>query len=596
MAIMYPPKQPRKNSSEAEKKVYKALQSLSNAYYVVHSVQWKLARATNGQENGECDFLILHPQRGILAIEVKGGDPKNPHTRQNLADADHRQAPNFIKALQDYLEVKGKNDLLALPRGYGIWAPDGDFVPYSGATYVDHVLMASDLAEPAEAIDRLYNLLAHSEPLVWPASDDDIAWLFRQSANLIHPLLRDRLARNAQRQIAQFSQEQEQHIDLLQRERIVAIEGSAGTGKTILAFQLAALLSEQRQRVLFLTFSEVQQQWLRGDDGPKRRKSPFDILCLKDCVRMLFQVAGLNPHEVPLDDINTARPQLRLLSKMRFALNALEEQQRSGRVRYDVIIIDEAQDFLDEVIVLVHDRMWKGALQGSGHFFYFYDPQQRTDLPGPLRPVLSQNALTINLRRNYRNTHEIYALMRIFNPTLEEQRLPSSLDGDQPHAIAVWYFSPTRVFSQVSPPEAEKLALREVLRRLFSEGVAPNKVLVVTCRGRTRSYWLQPAHQQIAGRRLRPINHHPRTADDVNLSTVRSVKGIESDTVILTEVDGVTGTPRQIQLLFTAISRARQNLIILDDAEHFLSLAKQAPVWLVNEVTDGELIPGPDAV
>src|SRR5688572_25194660 len=72
MAILFPP-QPHEGSPASELKVRAVLASLDDDWRVFHSVAWQSVRA--GREgDGEADFVLLHPRRGLVVLEVKGGE------------------------------------------------------------------------------------------------------------------------------------------------------------------------------------------------------------------------------------------------------------------------------------------------------------------------------------------------------------------------------------------------------------------------------------------------------------------------------------------------------------------------------------------
>lgn len=78
MARMWPRELPDEILSNplrsSEVRVYMALaSSLDDSYVVFYSRPW-LGLTWDGREiDGECDFVVAHPNRGMLAIEVKGG-------------------------------------------------------------------------------------------------------------------------------------------------------------------------------------------------------------------------------------------------------------------------------------------------------------------------------------------------------------------------------------------------------------------------------------------------------------------------------------------------------------------------------------------
>ena len=64
--------------SSAERRLYEGfLEQLGDEYVVYHSVDWVMAprsgRGPAQPEQGEADFVIAHPEDGVLALEAKGG-------------------------------------------------------------------------------------------------------------------------------------------------------------------------------------------------------------------------------------------------------------------------------------------------------------------------------------------------------------------------------------------------------------------------------------------------------------------------------------------------------------------------------------------
>lgn len=58
-------------SSSGESKALLALQSLPDHYRVYHRKSWY--SFDGGVREGEADLLLLHPELGMLVLEVKGG-------------------------------------------------------------------------------------------------------------------------------------------------------------------------------------------------------------------------------------------------------------------------------------------------------------------------------------------------------------------------------------------------------------------------------------------------------------------------------------------------------------------------------------------
>jgi len=72
MSTFYPSITTSFHASEGEKLVRNALQKLNSEYSVIHSYRW-LGDESQRRSEGEADFLIIHPAKGILSVEVKAG-------------------------------------------------------------------------------------------------------------------------------------------------------------------------------------------------------------------------------------------------------------------------------------------------------------------------------------------------------------------------------------------------------------------------------------------------------------------------------------------------------------------------------------------
>src|SRR5206468_4377646 len=91
--------------SSAERRLYEGfLSQLADEYVVYHSVEWVLAPdEPNGQVvQGECDFLIAHPEDGLLVLEAKAGgvsyDRQSRQWRQAGRGNDHILEDPFQQA------------------------------------------------------------------------------------------------------------------------------------------------------------------------------------------------------------------------------------------------------------------------------------------------------------------------------------------------------------------------------------------------------------------------------------------------------------------------------------------------------------------
>lgn len=83
MAQMYPYQLSADTKSAAEKKLYEVFRDqLDESYVVFHGVRWQSIDHQGQPRDGEADFVLAHPERGVLVLEVKGGGiRRDPRTK-----------------------------------------------------------------------------------------------------------------------------------------------------------------------------------------------------------------------------------------------------------------------------------------------------------------------------------------------------------------------------------------------------------------------------------------------------------------------------------------------------------------------------------
>lgn len=72
MAIMYPEKPKEFCAASLEGDMFSALEKLPDSYHVFHS--FSIVTQVDGViYESETDFVVFHPEKGILCIEAKAG-------------------------------------------------------------------------------------------------------------------------------------------------------------------------------------------------------------------------------------------------------------------------------------------------------------------------------------------------------------------------------------------------------------------------------------------------------------------------------------------------------------------------------------------
>jgi hypothetical protein len=140
MARMVPnvDSQDLEHSSEAP--VYEALRDqLPEDYIVIHSYPWlRPWRGEDALQEGEADFVILHPTRGLLVLEVKGGDNIRHDGYSWFRDTaagprkfqdPFQQARKSMHALLEVIQEKSRNRVSKqdFVHGYAVVFPHVDY-------------------------------------------------------------------------------------------------------------------------------------------------------------------------------------------------------------------------------------------------------------------------------------------------------------------------------------------------------------------------------------------------------------------------------------------------------------------------------------
>jgi hypothetical protein len=128
------------SESSAERRLYEGfLSQLADDYVVYHSVEWVLAPEETGGKliQGECDFLIAHPEDGLLVLEAKAGgityDRASRRWRQlgrgndHILDDPFAQAHQEMDSLIEILEHQPDWERWRPSYGYGVAFPDATF-------------------------------------------------------------------------------------------------------------------------------------------------------------------------------------------------------------------------------------------------------------------------------------------------------------------------------------------------------------------------------------------------------------------------------------------------------------------------------------
>ena len=544
MARFYPAFVGDFHGSEGERLAYRALESLGDDYTVFHSYCW-LGDGARTAPQGEADFVVLHPQRGILAIEVKAGgiayedgawQQTNRRTGEMKVIYPFQQAENSRQRILSELRRRMPQSFPLV--GKAVWftsvqIPKGKALPLESPREI--ILDADDLAAPKARMEAIYDywhsLLGIPERAQSPTA-------FRQTIQILQPVFRivetiSSVSRAVEQSTARLTNAQFALLEYLADQRTAAIHGAAGTGKSLLAAEKARMLAREGQKVLYLCFNEFLLQRLRS--------------CHWD--------AHITIHnERTLAEELMADRQLPITTVLREFEAFFQHEFDDTLWEYPNIIVDEAQDFPSPLL----EHLALLAELHDGAFYVFYDRGQTIIA----RRVEGQTAQTapqwidahmdcrLVLYRNCRNTAEIGRTVRSFL-TGRQRNYLNEIHGKRPCAVFVpdlkTYGNAAADFVQRMRSE-EKLAVEDMV------------ILTVS----TLEKSLFSGLKTLAGI---PVSNQPE-AGKLWFTTVRRYKGLEAKAVLLVDVRVSQLTnPTCQRLIYVGSSRATAYLeaIFLDD-------------------------------
>lgn len=569
MATMIPRVESSTIHPSSEGLVYQALDALPAAYLVLHSYPW--LRPTRDQpgaplREGEADFVVLHPQLGLLVLEVKGGQVDlirrewfyRIDGRLEPMKDPFKQAQRSLHKLLDEVEARTGRAIRrgSFTYGYGVVFPTGrvhGVLPFDAAPAL--VVDALGLEELPARLEAMFAAWGPGPQQLSPSE-------FRVLAETLLPSLRlVRCARPelaiADAQLVQLTRDQHATLSGLFVNPRVMVEGVAGSGKTLLALEVAITRAAQGLRVQMLCFNRNLAAWLKEQlqRDPRAqaasggvRVDSFHALALG-----LARDAGVefNIPEGAGGEAFWAREAAQLMDQATRLLRGGAKDPTC-----DVLVIDEAQDFQPEWWIALEELL-KDPDEGS--LYVFLDVEQRLRGGGELPPLdlPVRFALTTNCRNTRRIASSGASLLGLHVDLLRGAPL-----GVAPRLLR-------------APDRAAQagVVLAEVRRLLGQDGLQPRQIALIGPAGRDMGALSRVA--EVAGVGLVTDAEAWRSGDGVLCTTARAFKGLEADVVIVYDLDALGGafTSRD---LYVAWTRAKHQLILVSHGAVARSVIEQA--------------------
>jgi hypothetical protein len=541
MAITYPDTFPILSSHLGEAKVFQALKkNLSDEWYVYANVRFH-QHSMYGLADIETDFILSHPTHGIVVFEVKGGinirfEPNTQTWHSTNLDMQafviknpFEQARKNRYALLNVLKNSklksfSEHDLNNRLRvAYGVIFPDTSMI--NGQLPIEArkelILFTHHLHDECEK--QVIKLMKHF-------NTESVCDLNPLGTQILHEKLAPvcEIKRSLKNWIVDegasiltLTQQQFQLLNVIQMISKASIYGCAGSGKTLLAIEKAKLESAKGNRVLFVCFNTLLGQQLQAvfkDD------ENVDAHCFHALIAQHYQIT--QEEELFNDEI------------------LMEKVINNPLVLYDGLIMDEAQDFSEERMLMVHSLLKENSFK-----FYFWDDHQNINLNQSAIPACETQLM---LTRNFRNTQKIFKSIRKH----VERNVELHSDGPVGREIEIGSSYPVG-------DDATMLRLvEEKLKHLIQhEGLEAKDIAILSFKGKQKS----ALHQLKSHVPL--ILFEDRTAlDAIKVDTVRRFKGLEANVVIVVELDdekAMSDKKHFNDLCYVAFSRAIHHCIVI---------------------------------
>jgi len=553
------------------------------------------------------DFVILHPNRGLLLLEAKDWKLETIHkinqesieliTPSGLTTVPNPYAQVRQCAYQLVNQLKRDPQLrqaggryqggLIMPYGFGVVLSNITRAQFE-ATGLEHVLpqhvviCKDEMAESVEIEvfqERLWNMFSdHFSSVLSHPQIDRVRWHMFPEIR-INPQL-DHLE--------QAVGEDEIEIpDLvkvmdLQQEKIArglgtghrVIHGVAGSGKTmILAYRCVYLAKTTHKPILVLCYNVTLAAHLRRLMAEKGVDHRVNVYSFHQWCTTILKTYHLRAPTGPGEEV------------FKGMVDAVIENTEKGHIpkgQYGAVLIDEGHDFEPEWLRLLVQMVDPD----SNSFLLLYDdaqsiysPQKRLGFSLKNIGIEAQGRTTI-LKLNYRNTREILS----FAYNVVDDYLEAGGGSESRQELIApdsgGLSGPAPVVMNFDSFEAEARYIVHLFTRLQRErGLEWRSMSALYCHR-----WMGNALYKEFTKASVPVQWMRDSAekrqfdvgeDSVKLMTMHSSKGLEFETVAACDVGYMGATEERLlqdaKLLYVAMTRATKNLLLTSSKDNELT-------------------------
>lgn len=514
--------------SAAERRLFGILElvDLGPSWIALHSLN--VSRHARKRWS-EIDFVLVGPE-GVFALEVKGGRvacvdgiwhfTDRYDEKHRRSEGPFEQAKTGLFALRDLIRDEGpRHAVRRAVFGWGVVFPDIDFA-LNGPEMPPQIVCDRDDVASSNALKQYLNRLVSywknkeqgAPRILDPADVDTVLQFLRPQFDLVPTLSAQ--AANVEVEVVRLTEDQYRMIDAVQAAPRILCVGGAGTGKSFLAAETSRREAANGADVLLVAGGET-----------------FSA----------FMAATVNEKAV------TVLP---------FSAISTSAALRAGR-RFDVLVVDEGQDFLNLESLDVFDRTLRHGLE-DGRWRWFMDANNQSGLWSEREAeaeemLRSYSPVPVELRHNCRNTPEII---------LQTQQATGADIGKAEIRGA----GPPVHYESVSGNESAARALEAVIHDWHDEGATNADIAVLSPLSFSEScVSLLPESLR---RSFRDLDSDPDAVLGTSMifSSVRGFKGFERKFVAIIDTGALDSKPHSVAQLYVAMTRSHAVLwVALDE-------------------------------
>tara|TARA_B100000686_G_C16796616_1_gene982850 strand:- start:1470 stop:3290 length:1821 start_codon:yes stop_codon:yes gene_type:complete len=567
---------------------YAVYQKIKNIYDdsvdILYGKDFLIRNAYGELKTGELsDFLIIHPNKGILFLECKGGlmewnKMEQVWTQNNKkiqkSKGPFEQAKNgmysfinlftekfkekrFIKRLNKEVEVVQKW-IKDIPMITGAIFPNTP--KHKGSLPADvkseMIIWAEDFRNLESSIDKIF-ALNEKEHII---KDENKKKILKTLVgdNLKSPF-KDVLKSGSHSQDLQFNRVQQQFISSWFDNTRVIIKGLAGTGKTLIAAKTALRKEYKDKKILILTKTVGISKFLQVLTRKKINNSNIMIINVDKFINVIRRKLDLKQDMMP-----EGWELKRNLFDHKNPQTCIEIFNKYPDERFDVVIVDEAQDFHKNWFKAI-----KSIARDFGNIVFFYDPLQTTR-PNTMVDILKNpNKIGFsgfNFNANYRNTSSISNLLsKLIKKFLPQENLDYSEHSKENIG------RPAKFIEANSFEKIIKQTIIRVEELIKNDGFKPMNIGVLylnSMDGRKNNSKLSMTTElkklgvKVIGAREYEIPYlNESESNNISFSDVNSFKGLEKEAVILCNFKEINEST--VKEIYTGLSRAMGDLTVI---------------------------------